>query len=73
MIGENVVKLVNGESIDPNYQWDPQQQTLARDQPALLANTSFQELERNAIDNPEVKSWVSRREKMESLDFLEEI
>lgn len=72
-LGENIVRLVRGEYIDPRYNWDAITETIHQDQPGLLAGISFQELEEQALQNPEVKNWDSHRQLQEGLKYFIEI
>ena len=73
ILGEDVVSLVNGGSVDSCYHWESSGQSIHHDQPGLLAGASFQDLDRDAEKNPEVKNWMATRKSQDTLEYLEVI
>ena len=71
ILGENVVKLLNGSPIDANYAWCSQNDSSPQDQPALLAEATFQDLEWIVAEDPDVVTWNLRKKSRRSAEYLD--
>jgi hypothetical protein len=72
-LGENIVKVIKGEPINPYYGWNPDTKPLHHDQPLLLSRGNFMDLEREAERSPAVKNWMSRQKSQTKIGYLDEI
>jgi hypothetical protein len=71
-LGSTVFQACHGDP-SPEYGWGTRERSTHNDQPLLLPRGDFKNLEAAAQNDPEVKSWILRRQERINVDYLEVI